>query len=79
MTNEESLATVDEIVRLARHLTALEKLKVIEQIAPDLEAALRSDAPGDFERLMAEADADAVAVGHADDSRQAMYTRMEGE
>lgn len=72
-------ATVDEIIRLVRHLTPLEKLKIIEQIAPDLEAALRADAPGDFERFMAEADADAVAVGHMDDSRRAIYTRMEGE
>ncbi len=32
-----------------------------------------------FEKLMAEAQADTVAVGHMDDSREAIYTRMEGE
>jgi hypothetical protein len=32
-----------------------------------------------FSRLMAEADQDAVSCGHMDDSRQAMYTRMDGE
>lgn len=38
-------------------------------------------APSDkeFERLMAEADQDAVSVGHVDDSREAIYTRMDGE
>jgi hypothetical protein len=72
-------ASVDEIVRLARGLTPLEKLKLIEQIAPDLEAALTTEATRDFKRLMSEADADTVAVGHVDDSREAIYTRVPGE
>jgi hypothetical protein len=33
----------------------------------------------DFARIMAEGAADAVSVGHMDDSREAMYTRMPGE
>ena len=32
--------TVDEVIRLADGLSALEKLKVIERLAPELEAAL---------------------------------------
>lgn len=33
----------------------------------------------EFEKLMTEAAADTVSVGHMDDSREAMYTRMDGE
>lgn len=33
----------------------------------------------EFGKLMAELQADAVAVGHVDDSREAIYTRMDGE
>lgn len=33
-------ATVDEVLHLARRLSPLDKLKLIERLAPDLEAAL---------------------------------------
>ncbi|HZL33845.1 MAG TPA: hypothetical protein VFC78_00965 [Tepidisphaeraceae bacterium] len=39
-----SNATIEEVVRLARQLSALDKLKVIERLAPDLEAALEFNA-----------------------------------
>jgi len=71
--------TVDDLVRLARRLTPLEKLKLIEQIVPELEGPLRNEPSATFEDLMAEADRDAVEVGHVDDSREAIYTRLEGE
>ena len=38
----QSHATIEEVIHLARQLSPLEKLKLIEQLAPDLEAALRS-------------------------------------
>jgi hypothetical protein len=41
----QSHTTVDEIVELARSLSPLEKLKLIERLAPDLEAALSSATP----------------------------------
>ena len=76
-------STFTEIIRLARGLTPLEKLQLIEQIAPDLEAALKPDAGissfDAFEKLMAEGDTDAVAVGHMDDSRQSVYSRVKDE
>jgi hypothetical protein len=36
----QSHATVEEIIDLARRLSPLEKLRLIGQLAPDLEAAL---------------------------------------
>ena len=76
-------ATLDEIVRLARSLTPLEKLHLIEQIAPELEATLQPEtgmpASNAFDRFMAEAETDTVAVGHVDDSREAMHSRTEHE
>lgn len=36
---------VQEILELARHLSPLDKLKLIERLAPDLEAALAPHAP----------------------------------
>ena len=38
----EPQALLPDVVRLARQLTPLEKVKLIEQIAPDVEAALAS-------------------------------------
>jgi hypothetical protein len=67
--NVPSNSAFDEIVRLVRGLVPLEKLKLIEQISPDLQRAPAVEEKGEFDRLMAEADADAVAVGHMDDSR----------
>ncbi|HEY8749507.1 MAG TPA: hypothetical protein VIM11_16105 [Tepidisphaeraceae bacterium] len=40
-------ATVDEIIRLAQGLSPLEKLKVIERLAPDLETALTPENDAD--------------------------------
>jgi hypothetical protein len=37
--------TVDQIMEFARQLSPLEKLKVIEQLAPDLEGPLSSQPP----------------------------------
>ena len=38
-----------------------------------------SPTDSEFDRLMAEALADAVPAGNVDDSREAIYTRMPGE
>ncbi|MDB5292385.1 MAG: hypothetical protein JWL69_3626 [Phycisphaerales bacterium] len=40
----QSQTTVDEVIALARRLSPLEKLKLIERLAPDLETALSSPA-----------------------------------
>ena len=37
-------ATIDDVIRLARGLSALDKVRLIERLAPDLEAALMSEA-----------------------------------
>ncbi len=58
----------------AARITAM--LVVEEDVRPGPSPQL-SDA--DFARLWAESESDAVAVGHVDDSRQAIYTRMPGE
>lgn len=35
-------STIEDVIRMARRLSALDKLKLIETLAPDLEAALKS-------------------------------------
>lgn len=76
--NTSSILSFDDVVRLVRGLTPAEQLRVVEQIAPDLREGRAVDL-ADFERLMVEAEADTVAVGRMDDSREAIYARMEGE
>ena len=51
-------------------------LVVIENGSTELPPSTSDD---EFRKLMAEAAADTVSVGHMDDSREAMYTRMPGE
>ena len=36
-------ATLEDVLKLARQLSPLDKLKVIEQLAPELESALADD------------------------------------
>lgn len=42
---EESQITSEQIVDLARRLSPLEKLRLIERVASDLEAALQTPSP----------------------------------
>jgi hypothetical protein len=41
----QTRVTVDDVVEMARPLSPLEKLRVIERLAPDLEASLSPQAP----------------------------------
>jgi hypothetical protein len=51
---------------------------LMEQEEDELTASSRPS-PEYIERVLAEIAEDAARVGHVDDSREAMYTRMEGE
>jgi hypothetical protein len=48
---KEEQATLDEIVDMARRLSAREKKQLIERLAPDVEGALGSPGPSSPRRL----------------------------
>ena len=43
------------------------------------ESAALGQGPRDVDAIMAELDQDTVSVGFVDDSRESLYTRMDGE
>lgn len=47
---DSSEPDLDRLLELARHLSPLEKLRLIEELAPDLEESLRDVAAGSSER-----------------------------
>ena len=68
----------DEIAREISQITGERRVKVVL-----MEEAQASEAPrmtdAEFEKAMAELHAMAVSAPHADDSREAIYTRQPGE
>ena len=52
---------------------------VVEDPAPAGNGSAQGAPHRDVEKILAELDKDTVAVGDADDSREAIYTRLEGE
>ena len=56
-----------------------DKRIIIYDLANGVSSAPRHITDPQFEKLMAEMEADTVASGRLDDSREAMYTRMDGE
>jgi hypothetical protein len=63
----------EQSLRHTRHAIAL--VMVDESAMPGMSPPSDTD----FQRLMTEAASDTVSSGHMDDSREAMYTRMDGE
>jgi hypothetical protein len=69
---------------VAEQIQRIDDRRIVAVVVRDDLASAASSAPGglsdkDFQRLMDELQADSVAVGHVVDSREAIYTRMEGE
>jgi hypothetical protein len=69
-----------EIGDKLRLLVGDRKVSVVLMEAPDRELTPASHpSPEEIEKVLADIAADAARVGHVDDSREAIYTRMEGE
>ena len=70
---EEHQITFEQILNMARRLSPLEKLWLIEHLAPDLETALQASTPAQRRSLRGVLKGCSISAEEIDQARQEMW------